>query len=154
MTLESFCLAQIARMRERLNRLEQSILRRRSSIDFRNERWFWMTMMAAIEADESTETRYVDAIASDGTVVKKRIRPRWYWRERSRQRQLDPEYRIKKASASRARRLRRKVAESMRSNQVRPTGARTYHERGFIAVARTAERGSEDCIRGKAFCFD
>jgi hypothetical protein len=77
--------------------------------------------MAALEAEESIETQYVEAIAPDGTTTTKRIRPRWYWRERNKiKSQRDPNWRSKERERSRLKRLRARAArESLGQPQAR-----------------------------------
>lgn len=107
-SFDAFCLVEIARIREALDLLEQRILRRRSRIDAKNERWFWLKFMAACEVEESIETQYIEAIAPDGTTTTKRIRPRWYWRQRGEMKRQKPEYRERERLRSKLKRQRAK----------------------------------------------
>lgn len=110
----------IARIRVELDRLEQRILRRRNRADFQAERWWWLTTLAALDASDELESHCIEAIAPDGTVTSKRIRPRWYWTQVNARKRLDPTYRERERLRSRLRRQRAAASQSPRGSSHEP----------------------------------
>jgi hypothetical protein len=104
---DAFCAWRLSLFRRALAERELAVVLRRWRLDARAEWWFYTTVLAVEElSSEITQDTYVQHIDEAGFETRKRVRPRWYWRERQAIREADPTYRERERLRSRLRRMR------------------------------------------------